>query len=84
MCSEQEKSYLLKAYNHYFIEQADESDVVESFAGVRPLIKSSDTGDASRLTRDYAMERQGNLLSVYGGKWTTARALANKVVEEII
>jgi len=80
-CSEEEKVYLLDAYNYYFVKQATESDVIGTFAGVRPLIKSSD--DPGKVTREYAIERKGSLINVFGGKWTTARALAKKIVQEV-
>ena len=69
---------LLSAYNHYFIDSISEKDIVSSFAGVRPLIKSSD--NANKATREYAIQVNKNLISVFGGKWTTSRALAKTVV----
>jgi len=81
-CSPEETDYLLAAYNHYFQTQAKESDIIENFSGIRPLIKSSD--DPNKATRDYVIERQGRVVSVFGGKWTTARALAKKVSKEVM
>jgi glycerol-3-phosphate dehydrogenase len=43
---------------------------VTSFAGVRPLLRSAD--DPSQVTREYALDRKGALISVFGGKWTTS------------
>jgi glycerol-3-phosphate dehydrogenase len=80
-CSEQEQSYLLSLYNHYFITQVTGSDVQSKFAGVRPLLGGSDS--ASTASREYALNWQQQLLTVSGGKWTTARALARTVVEQI-
>jgi len=69
--------YLVHAYNHYFVDQITEKDVIKSFSGVRPLVKSSK--DANKATREYAIQVNKNLISVFGGKWTTARQLAKKV-----
>lgn len=80
-CSREERTYLLSAYNHYFSCQAGEGDVVATFAGLRPLVSSAD--DPGRATREYAIERCGQVVSVFGGKWTTARALAKKIVREV-
>lgn len=80
-CSEQEQSYLLSLYNHYFITQVTASDVQSKFAGVRPLLGGSDS--ASKASREYALNWQQQILTVSGGKWTTARALARTVVEQI-
>jgi len=39
--------------------------------------------DSNVATREYAFECKENLISVFGGKWTTARRLAEKVVKMI-
>lgn len=80
-CSEAERDYLLEAYNHYFRDAKGPAAVVESFAGVRPLIRSGD--DPTRVSREYKFERRGALVTVYGGKWTTARRLGQKVAETV-
>jgi glycerol-3-phosphate dehydrogenase len=72
-----EIEYLLRAYNTYFTVPATNADIREVFAGVRPLVKSSE--DANLATREYALEKSQRLVTVFGGKWTTARALARKV-----
>ena len=72
---------LLRVYNYYFMDLISEKDIVNSFAGVRPLVKSSN--DANKATREYAIQNNKNLISVFGGKWTTARQLAKKIVKTI-
>jgi glycerol-3-phosphate dehydrogenase len=79
--TEKEKRYLLNVYNHYFQKKKGFNDIFSSFAGLRPLIKS--TANPDKITREYAMENQGKVLTIFGGKWTTARALANKIVKEV-
>jgi len=79
VCSEEERTYLLAAYRHYFPDIHPE--VVETFSGLRPLLYSAK--DPNRATREYALYRTGSLLSVFGGKWTTAMALAEKVTKAI-
>lgn len=80
-CSEQEQQYLLRLYNHYFESQRTDSDIKGRFAGVRPLLGGSDS--ASTASREYALNWQQQLLTVSGGKWTTARALARTVVAQV-
>jgi len=75
--SVEEIDYLLAAYHHYFTETVAAADLRETFAGLRPLVKSA--ADPSRATREYVLERRGQLITVFGGKWTTACALARKV-----
>ncbi|MDX1677242.1 glycerol-3-phosphate dehydrogenase/oxidase [Arsukibacterium sp.] len=76
-CSPAERRYLLDVYNHYFQPAADSSQILNQFAGVRPLLAGS--ADASKASREYQLSWQGRLLTVSGGKWTTARALARQV-----
>jgi glycerol-3-phosphate dehydrogenase len=78
-CSAQEIDYLLRAYNAHFSEPRVASDVVETFAGLRPLIRSAE--DPGKATREYLIESMGALVNVYGGKWTTARALGRAVAD---
>jgi len=73
--------YLIDSYNHYFVNQITERDVVKSFAGLRPLVKSDQ--DSNKATREYVLECEGSLISVFGGKWTTARQLAKKVAQRV-
>ena len=78
-CSEAERDYLLAGYNHYFRDRRRAADIAETFAGVRPLIRSG--ADPTKVSREYKLERRGQLVTVYGGKWTTARRLGQKVAE---
>jgi glycerol-3-phosphate dehydrogenase len=75
--SEQEVRYLLNAYNHFFEAAVCRDDISESFSGLRPLIQSA--SNPSLATREYVLERKNKLITVFGGKWTTSRALARKV-----
>ncbi len=80
-CSDAERQYLLKLYNHYFVTKRFGSDIQREFAGVRPLLGGAN--DASKASREYAMHWQQAVLTVNGGKWTTARALAKQVVAQV-
>jgi len=80
-CSIEEKTYLINAYNHYFSEPLKCNDVIEEFAGIRPIIKSK--ANPSKASREYLLLLNNKLLTVYGGKWTTARSLASKACNKI-
>ena len=80
-CSPAERDYLLSVYNHYFQPEADSQTVQADFAGVRPLLGGS--ANASKASREYQLNWQGKLLTVSGGKWTTARALGKQVSEAV-
>lgn len=82
-----EINYLLGVYNDHFKKQLTQDDVVWSYSGVRPL--SDDESDSAQaVTRDYTMEvadDQGKapLLSVFGGKLTTYRKLAEHAMDKL-
>ncbi|MFM2406092.1 MAG: hypothetical protein RL223_3972, partial [Pseudomonadota bacterium] len=74
-----EIDYLCTQASRYFRRPVQRSDVVWTYAGVRPLLDDA-SGDPSAVTRDYLLETQNQggapLLSVWGGKITTFRKLA--------
>jgi len=73
-----EIAYLCALANRYFRQQIAAADVVWSYSGVRPLL-GDEASDAMSVTRDYALELERHpapLLSVFGGKLTTYRRLA--------
>jgi glycerol-3-phosphate dehydrogenase len=80
-----EVSYLIGMINRYFARDLTEDDVVWTFAGLRPLLAAS-LDEPKGVTRDYVIDfdRSGPpLLSIYGGKLTTYRRLAEDVVDSI-
>lgn len=80
-CSDEEAVYLLNIYNFYFQTSKGISDIYKRFSGVRPLIRTND--DPNKASREYVIEKKGRLITVFGGKWTTSRALGYKVAKEI-
>ncbi len=84
---EDEVAYLLAAVNRYMRRQLTLADVVQRFSGVRPLYDDN-AANPSAVTRDYvfdidAGEGAAPLLSVFGGKITTYRKLAEHAVERL-
>jgi len=85
--SPQEIAYLCDAVNRYFRVGVTGADVVWAFAGVRPLHDNS-SRRAQDVTRDYVLmldggARQAPLLSIYGGKITTYRRLAERALDKL-
>ena len=73
--------------NRYFRKQVSPVDVVWSYAGVRPLYDDA-AANASAVTRDYVLDLEGAageapLLSVFGGKITTFRRLAEHALAKL-
>ena len=81
VCTDAESAYLLEILNQHLSEPLAASDIVSSFAGVRPIVRPRDTapGDMSSASRDSEIEISDRLISVFGGKWTSARRLGEKV-----
>jgi glycerol-3-phosphate dehydrogenase len=81
-----ETRYLCEAADRYFEKQVVPADVVWSYAGVRALWDDG-APDAKAVTRDYRLELDPapgpKLLSVFGGKITTARALAQEALDRL-
>jgi glycerol-3-phosphate dehydrogenase len=85
--SAEEIQYLCDCVNEYFEAQTTPTDVVWTYSGVRPLYDDK-AADASDVTRDYVLDLQkyetdAPFISVYGGKITTSRKLADHVLEKI-
>jgi glycerol-3-phosphate dehydrogenase len=83
--SDEEIAYLCEGANRYFAKAIAPADVVWSYAGVRPLIDDG-SGRPEAATRGYRLDLSGReegapLLSVYGGKITTYRHLAEEAVD---
>lgn len=87
---EQELDYLLEVFNSRFPDffasgKATQSDIVESFAGLRVL--PADKHNPFKRSREmrFAVDHptEPKLLSIYGGKLTSYRATAEKVLQQL-
>ena len=85
--SDAEAEYLCRAVNRYLAKPASRRDVVWRYSGVRPLYDDG-SSDLSAVTRDYTLRLDdeaghGPVLSVFGGKITTYRRLAEQALEKL-
>lgn len=85
--SDEETTYLLDIVNEHFIRQLKPSDVVWSYSGVRPLMDGEEE-NAQKASRDYSFEvdhekGKAPLISVFGGKITTYRKLAEAATDKL-
>ena len=79
----EEVDYICAAANAYFAVPIAPADVVWSYAGIRPLFDDH-AERPSEVTRDYALHfdlAPAPMLSIYGGKITTYRRLAEQAVD---
>ncbi|MEZ0153033.1 MAG: glycerol-3-phosphate dehydrogenase [Candidatus Reddybacter sp.] len=84
----EEEAYLLQALNAYFTRQLEREDILWRYAGVRPLC-DDDSAKLSDISRDYILELglgdggRAPLLSIFGGKITTYRKLAETALAQL-
>ncbi|HLX79410.1 MAG TPA: glycerol-3-phosphate dehydrogenase [Burkholderiales bacterium] len=83
----EEVDYMCRAVNRYLARPARPEDVVWKYSGVRPLYDDG-TADPSAVTRDYTLRVDDDagtapVLSVFGGKITTYRRLAEQAMEKL-
>lgn len=86
-CSDEEAAYLAAAASEYFAKPISTDDIVWTFSGVRPLYDDGAESAAS-ATRDYVLHLDGGddaapLLSIFGGKITTYRRLAEAALGKL-
>ncbi len=80
-----EIDYLCAQASRYFAKPVRADDVVWTYSGVRPLL-DDETTDPSAVTRDYLLELDeagAPLLTVWGGKITTFRRLAEEAADAL-
>jgi len=88
--TDSEVDYLCAAVNRYLAAPVTPDQVIWSYAGVRPLYDDA-SADVSEITRDYVFDiDRGSdgggapMLSVFGGKITTYRKLAEHALEKLL
>ncbi|MGB8714133.1 MAG: glycerol-3-phosphate dehydrogenase [Onishia taeanensis] len=83
--SDEETDYILDVVNAHFRETLSRNDIVTTFSGVRPLC-DDESADPSAMTRDYTLDLDDEgapLLSIFGGKITTYRRLAEAAMGKL-
>jgi glycerol-3-phosphate dehydrogenase len=84
----EEIAYICKSAGAYFKQKLTPADVIYSYAGVRPLVDDG-SGKPESASRGYhfdvdaAAGSQAPILSVFGGKITTYRHLAESAIAEL-
>ena len=82
-----EISYLLEQINRYSRRPVGEDEIIATYAGYRPLLRSGVDGSeqaTARLSRTHALvEGAGGLLTISGGKLTTYRRMAQDVMDAV-
>lgn len=85
-CTEAEQEYLCAFASQYFRKPVTRADIVWTYSGVRPLYNDG-ASSATAATRDYVLSVDASegapVLSVFGGKITTYRKLAESALEKL-
>ena len=77
----EEIDYLLTHAARYLVQAPTRADVLSTFAGLRPLHKDG-AGPTHALPRDHVITvSPTGLVTITGGKWTTARLMAEEVID---
>ena len=85
--SDEEMQYLCDAYSTHFKDDVTPDDVIWTYSGVRPLFDDGEE-DSRTVTRDFVLhehlESRAPMISIFGGKLTTYRILAEQVVQRLL
>ena len=80
---DEEIDFILNTASLYLARRPTRDDVRSVFAGIRPLVKSSDIGNTAALSRDHTIHiEKSGLVTIAGGKWTTYRRMAEDCVNQ--
>ncbi len=79
----EELDFVLHHAARYLTKDPSPSDVLSTFAGLRPLVGSSDEGKTSEISRDHTVHiSRSGLVTITGGKWTTYRKMAEDTIDQ--
>ena len=80
---EEEIAFILETAAQYLDHAPVREDVLSVWAGIRPLVRSAGASSTSALSRDHSIHvDQNGLMTIAGGKWTTARKMAEDCVDQ--
>ncbi len=84
--TKEEKDYLLTELNSYLETiSVQESDILSSFSGIRPLVREQDESSSSKTSREHKVFRpKENIWAIIGGKYTTFRPMSQEIAREIL
>lgn len=79
-----EIDFILKEYQNYFEGPLEKKNIFSAWSGLRPLVQEDPHAKTASLSRDHSFEETpSGLLSIFGGKWTTYRVMAQDTVDRL-
>ncbi len=83
--TQQEIEFLLSTAGQYLTKQPTRSDILSVFTGIRPLVRKGKGTSTSKLSRDHVIVvSESGMVTITGGKWTTARRMGEDCVNRAI
>jgi glycerol-3-phosphate dehydrogenase len=83
-CTPDDVAYLLGALNNAIVEPVTEADVVGTWAGLRPLLRSARSERTADLSRRHdVLVSESGVVTITGGKLTTYRRMASDTVDRV-
>ena len=80
---DQEVEFILHTASLYLAKKPTRGDVLSVFTGIRPLVRSGESGNTAALSRDHTIRIENSgLVTICGGKWTTYRRMAEDCVNQ--
>ncbi len=80
---EQEIEFILQTASLYLEKKPARDDILSVFAGIRPLVRSGESGNTAALSRDHTIRIENSgMITICGGKWTTYRHMAEDCVNQ--
>jgi glycerol-3-phosphate dehydrogenase len=82
---EQEVGFILQTASLYLEKKPTRGDILSVFAGIRPLVRSGESGNTAALSRDHTIRIENSgMITICGGKWTTYRHMAEDCVNQAV
>ena len=80
---DEELEFLLVHSQRYLTKDPGESDVLSTFAGLRPLVRAPEAENTAEISRDHTIQvSRSGLVTIAGGKWTTYRKMGEDVIDQ--
>lgn len=84
LAREEEIDYLLRHLQRIFDPAPTRRDITAAWSGLRPLVRDPSAQESSRLLRDFLVIEERGLFTLTGGKWTSYRRMAEKLVDRVV
>ena len=80
---EEEIDFILRHAEQYLTKAPTRKDVKSVFAGLRPLVRLTETNSTSEISRSHHLQvSESGLVTIAGGKWTTYRRMAEDTIDQ--